>query len=153
MNSKMNFLQNLFNDKIPVTKHLGLKVNHYDEKGLVIKAPLDDNKNDKNTAFAGSLYSVSALAGWGFLTLKFREANVNATVVMSKADVSFNKPVTDDFQAVCNLEDMEIWEKLKNRVVRKKNGKIILPINIYHQDDPKEPKATITAEYFAWLNN
>ena len=153
MNSKVSFLQNLFNDKIPVTKYLGLKVNKYDENGLTINAPLLDNRNDKNTAFAGSLYSVSALAGWGFLTLKFKEANVNATVVMYKADVSYNKPVTSDFQAICTLEDKEIWEKLKTRVVRKKNGKITLPINIYHVDDKIEPKATMTAEYFAWLNS
>ena len=35
---------------------------------VTISAPLEGNLNDKGTGFAGSLFSVAALAGWALVT-------------------------------------------------------------------------------------
>ena len=127
-----------------------LRVIKYSENEIEIKMPLAKNKNDKNTGFAGSVFSAAALSGWGLLTLKFMQEKVDATVVMHNTNVSFIKPVTSDFKAVCKIEDIERWNNFKNRVISKKNGKIELNIYVYNNESGKEQRAVLKAEYFAW---
>ena len=153
MKTNGKFLEKLLYKNIPITKKMGLKVLRYSENEIEIKAPLSKNKNDKNTGFAGSIFSIAALSGWGLLTLKFMQEKIDAAVVMFNTEISFKKPVTTDFKAICKIENIEIWNNFKNRVIRKKSGKITLNISVLGNNDTNELKASLKAEYFAYKND
>ena len=58
-------VQACFDDDIPLTRAMGLRVESLGEGGIRMNAPLEPNVNDKGTAFGGSLAAILTLAGWG----------------------------------------------------------------------------------------
>ena len=63
----------------------------------ILAAPLAGNTNVHGTAFAGSLYSISALCAWYTLVVDLRARGLDAayTVVIQSADIEYKKPVTE----------------------------------------------------------
>ncbi len=149
--TKEKILEKILHEEIPITRHLNLKVSKYDGNSLVISAPLKENRNDKGIAFAGSLYSIGALCGWGILTLKLMEEKLDAKVVISKSEVKYTKPMKNDFLAICNLPEQETWFKIINRIKRKGNNKIPLEIKLFSINEKNEHEAILNAEYMAWI--
>jgi len=98
-------LQVTFDHEIPITGHIGIRVESYDGKRLVLSAPLKPNINHKATAFAGSLNSLVTLAGWGLIWLLLREWNISATTVIQDSACNYRRPVTRDFTATCVKPD------------------------------------------------
>jgi thioesterase domain-containing protein len=90
---------------IPLTQAMGIRVVRYDGNGLVLAAPLAPNINMLDTAFAGSLYSVLALSGWGWLHLKLAELQVAASFVLHRSSIIYHYPVTEDFEVSCECPE------------------------------------------------
>jgi thioesterase domain-containing protein len=153
MKDKSKFLQNYFYKKIPITKKLKMKVLNYEKDSLIISAPIKENHNDKGTAFAGSIYSVATLAGWGFVSLKMLDEKLDAKVAIYNGNITYKKPINKDFTAVCSIIDQNDWNKFVERVKNKSNGKVQLKIEISNTDKTdNEPESILYAEYYAWLN-
>ena len=110
----------LFN-AIPITQKMGLRLVRYDHEGLVISAPLAENVNDKQTAFAGSLATVVTLSGWALITLLLQDAGIDANVVIARSEIDYKKPVTQDFQATCLKPDDTVIARFLGTL--KKHGK------------------------------
>ncbi len=147
------FLQNYLNKNIPITKKLGLKVEYFNNQKLIINAPLNNNHNDKGTAFAGSLYSLAVLTGWGFISLKLLQEKIDAQTAVHNSNIVYNKPINKDFYAICKFIDIHSWDKFKNRVVKKSNGKISLSVKIFHKNDNEDiERVKFNGEYFSWIN-
>ena len=151
--TKEKHLQDILFNGIPLTRHLKLEVKKYDQNSLIIHAPLTPNKNDKGTAFAGSLYSVGALTGWGFLRLKLLDENIDAKVVISNGNIFYKKAMQDDFYSICFVRDNEELEKFVKRIKKKGNSKIKVLIKLYsfNNKDMDQPEAYLEAEYFGWI--
>lgn len=96
-------LQAALADLIPITTHMGLTADHYDGQKLILRAPLAPNVNHQRSAFGGSLFSVSALAGWSILQLKLGEQNLSANTVIKGGDVSYTAPVFEDIRCELTL--------------------------------------------------
>jgi putative thioesterase YiiD len=60
-------IQELLHSKIPITRAMGVKVEDYDGRRLILSAPLDANVNHLGTAFGGSLNALAVLSGYGLL--------------------------------------------------------------------------------------
>lgn len=146
--NKIKSLQQRIYNKIPITKHIGFKIDNYEETSITASAPLEVNKNDKGTGFAGSLYSVLALSGWAFVTQKLEDEKIDAEAVVYSGNITYHKPVTNNFTAICTLPSIDEWLAFKERLMKRKNAKIVLPIKILHND---ELKVSFTGEYFAWI--
>ena len=147
-NSKQ-YLEKLIKTEIPVSKHFKFKIEDYNNNSLKISAPLIQNKNDKGMVFAGSIFSIASLTGWGLLTLKFKEQKINTKLAMYKGNIIYKKPVQNDFISQCNISNEE-WLKLKNGVLDNSTGKIILKIRI--KEKRKEHiLAELEAKFYAWL--
>lgn len=56
-------MQEVLHGKIPITRVMGVRVEGYDERRLVLSAPLDTNVNHLGTAFGGSLNALAVLSG------------------------------------------------------------------------------------------
>jgi thioesterase domain-containing protein len=96
---------------------MGIKVVNYTGSELTLVAPLANNINHQQTAFGGSLFSLTALAGWGLMQLKLCEENLDGNTVVAGGDVTYSAPVAEDFTCRCSLPDnwQQFLEKLKTR--------------------------------------
>lgn len=94
-------LQSALHSLIPISAHMGITATSYDGQRLVLTAPLQANINHQMSAFGGSLFSVSALAGWSILQLKLGELGITANTVISGGDVGYTAPVFEDL--VCEI--------------------------------------------------
>ena len=110
-------LEKTFHQLIPISLHMGVKVKSYDGNRLVIKAPLSNNINHQQSAFGGSLFSLTALAGWGILQLKLGELKLSANTVVAGGEVGYSAPVFEDLLCSCDLpeEYPAFVDKLKNK--------------------------------------
>lgn len=97
-------LQSVIESEIPITKSIGIKVENYNNKSLILSAPLEQNINHKNTAFGGSLYTVAVLSGWGLVYLLLEEHNLSGHIVIHESNVKYLKPVTTEIIAHSSFE-------------------------------------------------
>lgn len=100
---------------IPISEHMGMRVLEYSGTKLVLSAPLSNNINHQQSAFGGSLFSVSALAGWGILQLKLQELGISANTVIAGGEVGYQLPVFSDIHCECELpaDYTQFVDKLK----------------------------------------
>ena len=96
-------LRKTLRKKIPATRRLGIEPARCDDKVLVLKAPLAPNRNDKGTAFAGSLSAVVTVAGWSAVWLALRDAGLQGVIVIQDSTIRYHRPVTRNFEACASL--------------------------------------------------
>ncbi|MDZ8118017.1 YiiD C-terminal domain-containing protein [Pontiella agarivorans] len=108
---------NLFADIEPALM-MGITVSRQWKNGIELCAPLENNRNDKGTGFAGSISSILTLAGWALMTRALHEAGIQAEVMVVKSETEFTAPVTGDFMAACETTDAEtarVFQELETR--------------------------------------
>ena len=112
-------LQKFLDSHLPLTQFMGMDVESYDGKTLILSAPLEPNINDKLTAFGGSLYNIAVMACWGMAYLKTQEAGLDCNQVVSKANIEYKSPVRGHLRAICRAPDNqsinEFIESFKTR--------------------------------------
>ncbi|QBG48468.1 hypothetical protein EGM51_14070 [Verrucomicrobia bacterium S94] len=108
---------NLLADIQPA-RMLGITVSRQWKNGIELCAPLEKNRNDKGTGFAGSISSILTLAGWALMTRKLHEAGLQAEVMVVKSETEFTAPVTGDFMAACETSDAETARVLQELEAR-----------------------------------
>lgn len=84
-----DYLTTFMNDKVPVTKAMGITVVQSDSNGVIFKASIDANINDKGVAFGGSLFSVASLASWAVVDFLLKQRNMDAKIFVHTADSKF----------------------------------------------------------------
>jgi thioesterase domain-containing protein len=80
---------------------MGFRITFVPPGTVRIRAPLAANRNDKGTAFAGSIYSALVLAPWCLLTALLKEQGTKADVMVYRSEVQFRKPIHEGFVAKC----------------------------------------------------
>lgn len=97
----VGFLQRYIDTGIPLTADMGIRVETWDDGGLTLTAPFAPNRNDKNTAFGGSLSALVTLAGWGLTFVFLRDAGICADVMVRRTRIDYDHPVRGDIVARC----------------------------------------------------
>jgi len=98
-------LERILHIEIPISKEMGVRVASYDGTSLSLAAPLAPNINRHGTAFAGSLYSLAVLCGWGLLDLKLAEAKLHKHIVIQESSIRYLHPVEHDLVAECRFDN------------------------------------------------
>lgn len=129
---------------IPITRVMGISAGDYDGNRLKLTAPAAPNLNDKQTAFAGSSYSIAAVCGWSLLFVKLLEREIDADIAVYKGEIKYIKPAVGDFYAVCVSPGTEIIEDFFDVLATRKKTKIALDTVVY---DAKGPVVTFTGRY------
>jgi len=131
--NELRALETELREHFPVAAAMDVRVAGVDESGLVLGAPLARNVNPKGTAFAGSLYALATLAGWGVVRLLTRASHLDCDIVIQESAVSYLKPVETDFEAICAPPDTQAWSRFATTLERKGKARIALDVSI-HQD-------------------
>jgi thioesterase domain-containing protein len=126
-----NELQNTWQEQIPISEHMGIKLHQYTERTIETRASLNKNINLHGTMFAGSIYSLATLTGWGMLFLQLKQKGLQGEIVLGDANIHYHKPVTMKPRAVCNIESVKA--KLKE-LEKGKKCPASLTVDIYDND-------------------
>lgn len=135
-------LQSTWHEQIPISEHMGIKLYKYTERTIETRASLNKNINLHGTMFAGSIYSLATLTGWGMIFLQLKQKGLSGEIVLGDANIHYNKPITMRPRAVCNIETVRAkFEFLK----KNKKCPVSLNVDIYDEDTPV---ASFTAQYW-----
>jgi len=124
-------LQNVLHTEIPITRRIGIQVEHCEINRIVLTAPLDPNINHKCTAFGGSLYSVAVLAGWGYIYNNMSIHKLDGHIVIQHSDVNYKAPVDGQIRAECKMEEPENLYRFIKTYKRKGRARLELQVKIF----------------------
>lgn len=118
-------LQKTWHETIPISEQMGIKLYQFNGRTLEVHASLNKNINLHGTMFAGSIFSLATLTGWGMLYLLLKEKQLQGDIVLGDGDIHYHKPITDKPRAICNIESLD-----GNFDALKRNKKCCLKLQI-----------------------
>jgi len=123
-------IEKIIHTEIPLSTHMGISIERFNEDGIVVKAPLEPNINHKNTAFGGSLYNVSVLTGWAMVYGILLKNSINAHVVIQHSEIDYIAAIKSDIIAECKTPTKEVMEKFITTFYKRGKSRINLNVQI-----------------------
>ena len=99
-------LQDTWYETIPISEQMGIKIHQYSGKTFETRASLNKNINLHGTMFAGSIFSLATLTGWGMIYLQLKEKGLTGDIVLGDGNIHYHKPITMQPRALCNIESL-----------------------------------------------
>jgi len=96
-------LERTWHEEIPISKAMGIRVTDFANDQLVVRAELEPNINVHGTAFAGSLYAIAALCGWGMTWLQLKTRRIDGSIVIADGNIHYERPVKEPIVATCRF--------------------------------------------------
>jgi len=131
-----DYLQQRIVREFPLARHIGVEVEQADDSGVVLRAPLAPNANYKGTAFGGSLYSLSVLTGWAWVTRHLAARDLPADTVIQESSMRFLVPVRGAFLAKAAAPDAVHIDKFRKMLHRAGRGRIRVTVEIHSEESP-----------------
>ena len=100
-------LQAIWYQQIPLSKAMEMRLVDFVDDTLTCCANLAPNVNVHGTAFAGSLYAVQALTGWGMMHLQLQLHDLDASIVIANGQIDYAKPVAEEIVVSCSFGGQE----------------------------------------------
>ena len=95
---------------MPPVRAMQLEVGDLDEQGMVLRAPLAANVNDKGCAFGGSLAGLMTLAAWAHASAILDARGFgDAEVYVQDSQVRYLLPLYADLEARAWLDPEQNW--------------------------------------------
>lgn len=98
-------LADTWRQTIPLSQFMQLSIISFDGNALYCQAPLAPNINLHGTMFAGSIYTLATLTGWGMLYLQLQALGLSGDQVLADANIKYLTPVTEKPYARCVLQN------------------------------------------------
>ena len=123
--------------RIPIAAAMGVRVESADPLRVRLSAPFGPNVNTEESGrhepgaarevvFGGSAAAVAILAAWTLLYVRDRAAGGRARLVIQRAAIDYQRPITGAFEALCELEDEAAYRRFRNAFERRGRGRITL---------------------------
>ncbi len=112
-------LQNYLHQQIPLAHSMGIEVKECSERMLILTAPLLINKNDKGTAFGGSLAAALTLAGWAVTYVTLQRLGLEATTLLRRSKIDYMKPIQDELLIIANMPNEASVYRFKQDLLEK----------------------------------
>lgn len=126
-----HYLQTRICAEFALAAHIGIVVESADDSGLVLRAPLLPNANDKGTAFGGSLFALAVLAGWSWLARYLAKHSIAAEAVIQESNIRYLAPVNGAFRATLAAPAAAEIEKFRKMLRRAARARILLHVDIH----------------------
>jgi len=133
--------------EIPLAAFMQLEAVAWDGQSLTLKAPLQPNINDKSTAFAGALASLTTVTGWAALMLWSREHLGACQVAVYESEIKYRCPVSQDFSATATLPDAAQLTAVAEQIRSKGKARAHLNVAI---TEAGRAAVMLTAGYAIW---
>lgn len=104
--------------EIPLSRHLDFRLLERQGASLTLAAPLMPNQNDKGTMFAGSIATLSTLAGWALTGQLAADAGCAVDVLAVKGDIDYRLPIRQDALFVARA-DVDLLALFGERLARR----------------------------------
>ena len=111
-------------EQIPLSKAIAVQVVEVTNDLVILAAPLEPNINHRSTVFGGSASTLAILSAWTLVNFRLKSEGIKTRLVIQKNTMSYDKPITNDFEAICSLPDRQAWSKFTNILQRKKKSRI-----------------------------
>lgn len=141
-------LETFYREKIPLAAAMDLRVASLDPCRIHLTAPLAPNRNDKLTAFGGSIASLLLLAGWGLLHATLGRSGMASEIVIHRCEFLYDRPVGEQLHARCALPEATPWDAFLGHLERRGRGRVALTSEL---DGAGQPAATMQGRYVAQL--
>jgi len=139
MNRDSRYLESVLHRDIPLTREMGLQVLSWQAQQLRLQLPLAANINHKSTIFGGSLYCGAVLAGWGWLHLRLREAEIeDGHIVIQEGQINYPLPVTGDAIVICDGPSDAHWRKFLATYQRHGRARLALQSRIINSGSDED---------------
>ena len=126
-----DYLQQRIAGEFPLARHIGIVVDSADDAGIVLRAPLAPNSNDKGTAFGGSLYSIAVLTGWSWVARYLAAHELAADAVIQESTIRYLAPVGAELCASLAPPSAAQVDKFRRMMQRAGRGRIRLNVDIH----------------------
>jgi len=89
-------LQTIWHDTIPLSKAMNIELSFYDKHTLITSCEPNFNKNLHNTMFAGSIYTLATLTGWGWVYMQLEQTilPLPTDIVLAEGKIRYLAPIT-----------------------------------------------------------
>jgi thioesterase domain-containing protein len=134
-------LQTIWHETIPLSKAMNIEISYYDGEQLITHCDGDFNKNLHNTMFAGSIYTLATLSGWGWVYLQLQQLELEGDIVLARANIEYHAPIKGIGYAIVSVDSVE---GNFNRLNQGRNARINLTTHLYSGDNIA---ATFTGSY------
>lgn len=124
-------LQTTWQEQIPISDSMGIRIFQYTGRVFETRANLARNLNVHDTMFAGSVYSLATLTGWGMVQLQLQEKGLGGSVVLAEGSIKYLQPLATEPRAVVNLDDMYGNMQVLRK---KKNAHLNVDVTVYDGD-------------------
>ena len=124
-------LKNTWHQTIPASKAMGIDITHYDGTSLVATCDLLFNKNLHNTMFAGSIYTLATLTGWGWVHMQLVEKQLQGSIVLADANIRYHSPLKGSAHA---MTEESLCQGELNILSINKKAKLKVTVNVYCGD-------------------
>lgn len=121
-------LQQLWHDTIPLSKAMNIHISYFDGQSLFTHCAQEFNQNLHNTMFAGSIYTLATLSGWGWIYLQLQQQGLTAKIILAEADIKYCRAISAPGYAKLTADDV-IGDI--SMLSAKRNARISLVVNIY----------------------
>ena len=81
---------------------MGVRIQQYTGQKFITTMPEAGNQNPHHTLFAGSLFSLATLTGWGLIWLMLRERQ-GGTIILADAHIRYSQPISGRPSAIADL--------------------------------------------------
>ncbi|KGJ87893.1 bifunctional GNAT family N-acetyltransferase/hotdog fold thioesterase [Thalassotalea sp. ND16A] len=134
-------LKQVWHQTIPVSKHMLIHPASYNGEQFTVCADRAANINLHNTMFAGSIYTLATLTGWGWVHLLVKSEQLKGDIVLADADIRYHKPLHGQPMAKVCQDDTA--GKI-NVLAKGRRARIQVQVNV-HDGDRKV--ATFNGKY------
>jgi thioesterase domain-containing protein len=129
--SLLEELQAILEREIPMCAQMGIRVHDRRADGLVMRLPLNPNRNHQQTAFAGSLNALCTIAGWSSVYLLLRELGREGNIVIRRSTIKYQEPVTsNEIYARCQPVSAEARQYFLEMLGDKGQAKLDLSVEV-----------------------
>ena len=87
-------LQALWQSQIPISDKMGIKINQYTGYRFEVSALFNANLNPNEFMFAGSIFTMATLAGWGFIWLLLKERGLQGNIILVDSHIRYFDRIT-----------------------------------------------------------
>jgi len=98
--------------EIPLANALAIEVASCTPDEIVVRAPLAANRNLHGTAFAGSLFAVCVLTGWGAAWRALKARSTEGLIVVTDSRIRYRRAVTGELVCICRPDAEDIEQRL-----------------------------------------